>query len=304
MSIKGIKEDLYIGKKEINIITFWGNKETIEYADMKRIDYKYAETLNSGYIDFVANEEKRRFKFNAKSNDKIGQAVDYIANACPELSIVCETKKDLAKEHSVMLFIINGHKEMGLSSQRVVIKQRADGRTYFNDDNRIYYAMTGYEWNGPEYDKTISSFGQMVSNSETKKKGKALRIGAGAIVGSVFGPVGTLVGGAMGAGSKGRSRTAGTTNTSSTMVEKHVENDTIAFITLENPETHEAYKLSVKCNTDIDAKLKCFKLQVREAAAGAVKTLEEIKALKDLFDMGMISESEFDERKQRILKGM
>ncbi|WP_395547870.1 MULTISPECIES: SHOCT domain-containing protein [unclassified Lacrimispora] len=304
MSIKGIKEDLYIGKKEINIITFWGNKETVEYADMKRIDYKYAETLNSGYIDFIANEEKRRFKFNVKSNDKIGLAVDYIANACPELLIVCVTKKDLTKEHSVMLFIINGHKEMGLSSQRVVIKQRADGGTYFNDDNQIYYAMTGYEWEGPEYDKTISSSGQTVSNSETKKKGKALRIGAGAIVGSVFGPAGTLVGGAMGAGSKGKSRTKGATSTSSTTIEKHVENDTIAFITLENPETHEAYKLSVKCNTDIDAKLKCFKLQAREAAAGAVKTLEEIKALKDLFDMGMISESEFDERKQRTLKGM
>lgn len=304
MSIKGIKEDLYIGKKEINIITFWGNKETVEYADMKRIDYKYAETLNPGFIDFIANEEKRRFKFNAKSNDKIGQAVDYIANACPELSIVSVTKKDLSKEHSVMLFIINGCKEMGLSSQHVVIKQRADGGTYFNDDNRIYYVMTGYEWNGPEYDKTISSSGQTVSNSETKKKGKALKIGAGAIIGSVFGPVGTLVGASMGAGSKGKSRKAGKTNTSSTTVEKHIENDTIAFITLENPETHELFKLSVKCNTDIDAKLKCFEIQKCEASAGAVKTLEEIKALKDLFDMGMISEDEFNERKQTILKSM
>lgn len=304
MSIKGIKEDLYIGKKEINIITFWGNKTTVEYADMKRIDYKYAETLNSGYIDFIANEEKRRFEFKAKSNYKIGQAVDYITNACPELSIVSVTKKDLAKEHSVMLFIINGHKEMGLSSQRAVIKQRADGGTYFNDDNRIYYAMTGYEWNGPEYDKTISSSGQTVSNSETKKKGKALRIGAGAIVGSVFGPAGTLVGGAMGAGSKGKSRTAGTTNTSSTTVEKQVETDTIAFITLEDPETHESYKLSVKCNTDIDANLKCFKMQTRESSNGPVKALEEIKALKDLFDMDMLSEDEFNERKQKIIKGM
>ena len=304
MSIKGIKEDLYIGKKEINIITFWGNKETIEYTGMKRIDYKYAETLNSGYIDFITDEEKRRFKFNTKSNEKIGKAVDYIANACPELSIVSVTKEDITKEHSVMLFVVNGNKEMELSSQRVVIKQRADGGTYFNDDNRIYYAMTGYEWIGPEYDKNISSSGQLVSNSKTKKKGKALKIGTGAIVGSIFGPVGTLVGASMGAGSKGKSSTKEITNTSSTTLEKYIENDTIAFITLENPETHESYKLSVKCNTDIDAKLKCFKIQRREASTGAVKTLEEIKALKDLFDMGMISEDDFNERKQKILKSM
>lgn len=304
MSIKGIKEDLYIGKKEINIITFWGNKETVEYTNMKRIDYKYAETFNPGFIDFVTNEDKRRFKFNAKSNDKIGQAVDYIVNACPGLPIITVTKRDIEKEHSSMLFIINGYKEMGLPSQRVVLKQRADGGTYFNDDNRIYYVMTGYEWNGPEYDKAISSSGQTVSNSETKKKGKALRIGAGAIVGSIFGPAGALIGGSMGAGSKGRSRTTGTTNTSSATVEKHVENDTIAFITLEDPETHESYKLSVKCNTNIDANLKCFKIQEQEVASGAVKALEEIKALKDLFELGIISEDEFNKRKQNILKSM
>ncbi|MBP2657455.1 MAG: hypothetical protein H6Q69_487 [Firmicutes bacterium] len=304
MSIKGITEDLFIGKKEINIITLLGNKETVEYVDMKRIDYKYAETRSPGFMDFITKENKRRFKFNGKSNDKIGQAVDYIANACPELSIVGVTNEDLAKEHSAMLFIINGYKELGLSSQSVIIKQRSDGGVYFNDDNRIYYSMIAYEWNGPEYNKIINASGQTSSNSETKKKGKALKIGLGAVIGSAFGPAGMLVGGAMGAGSKGKAKTVGAASTNSTTVERQIENATIAFLTLENPETGESFKLSVKCNTDIDAKLKCFKIQTHESAIGAVKALEEIKALKDLFDMGAISENEFNERKQKILNNM
>ena len=41
MSIKGKRKELYIGKTECNIITFWGNKITIEYEDLKRIDYQY-----------------------------------------------------------------------------------------------------------------------------------------------------------------------------------------------------------------------------------------------------------------------
>lgn len=304
MSIKGITEDLFVGKKEISIITLLGSRETVEYVDMKRIDYKYAETRSPGFIDFITKEKKRRFKYNKISNDKIGQAIDYITNACPELSIVSVTNEDLAKEHSTMLFITNGYKELGLSSQSVIIKQRSDGGVYFNDDNRIYYSMIAYEWNGPEYNKIINASGQTSSNSQTKKKGKALKIGLGAVIGSAFGPAGMLVGGAMGAGSKGKSKTVGAASTNSTTVESQVENDTIAFLTLENPETGESFKLSVKCNTDIDAKLKCFKIQTHVTTTGAVKALEEIKALKDLFDMGAISEIEFNERKQKIINNM
>jgi hypothetical protein len=58
MSIKGITEDLFIGKKEINIITLLGSREAVEYVDMKRIDYKYAKTRSHGFIDFITKERK------------------------------------------------------------------------------------------------------------------------------------------------------------------------------------------------------------------------------------------------------
>ena len=38
LSIKGTRKELHIGKTECNIITFRGNKITIEYEDLKRID--------------------------------------------------------------------------------------------------------------------------------------------------------------------------------------------------------------------------------------------------------------------------
>ena len=303
MSIKGISEKLFIGKAEVSIITLSAKRVAIQYNDMKRIDYKYAEMFNPGFIDFITNKEKRRFKFNVKSNDKIGQTVEYIKNVSPKLPIVKVTNEDLTKEHSAALFIISGYKEMGLS-QQATIKQKSDGGVYFNDNNVIYYLFTAYEWSGPEYDKITNASGQMSNNSVTKKKGKALKIGLGAVIGSAFGPGGTLVGGAMGAGSKGKSKTVGATSTSSTTIERQIENDTIAFITLENPETGESFKLSVKCNTDTDAKLKCFKVQAHEVASGAVKALEEIKALKDLLELEMITEDDFNNRKQKILKGM
>ena len=80
MSVKGISEKLFIGKAEISIITLSAKREAIQYNDMKRIDYKYAEMLNPGFIDFITNKQKRRFKFNVKSNEKIGQTVEYITN--------------------------------------------------------------------------------------------------------------------------------------------------------------------------------------------------------------------------------
>ena len=58
MSIKGKRKELYIGKTECNIITFWGNKITIEYEDLKRIDYQYCAPGQSGYINFIDSSGK------------------------------------------------------------------------------------------------------------------------------------------------------------------------------------------------------------------------------------------------------
>lgn len=88
MSIKGTSQELYVGKKESNIITFFGNKKKIDYEDLKRIEFLYAGTIDSGYIKFVHNSNKiTRFEFGKKVNDKIEKTIELIEDNNPELII-------------------------------------------------------------------------------------------------------------------------------------------------------------------------------------------------------------------------
>lgn len=89
MSIKGKRKELYIGKTECNIITFWGNKITIEYEDLKRIDYQYYAPGQRGYINFIDSSGKiSQFEYKDKLNDeKIGRTVELIHENFPNLKI-------------------------------------------------------------------------------------------------------------------------------------------------------------------------------------------------------------------------
>lgn len=89
MSIKGTRKELYIGKTECNIITFWGNKITIEYEDLKRIDYQYCAPGQSGYINFIDSSGKiSQFEYKDKLNDeKIRRTVELIHENFPNLKI-------------------------------------------------------------------------------------------------------------------------------------------------------------------------------------------------------------------------
>lgn len=79
MSIKGTAQELYVGKQESNIISFFGNKKKIDYSDLKRIDYMLASASESGYLDFVHNSNKiNRFEFNRKANEKILRTIELI----------------------------------------------------------------------------------------------------------------------------------------------------------------------------------------------------------------------------------
>lgn len=96
MSIKGTSQELYVGKKESNIITFCGNKKKIEYADLKRIEFLYASTIDCGYLKFIHNSNKiAKFEFGKKANDKIEKTVALIEENNPELIISERNINDL-----------------------------------------------------------------------------------------------------------------------------------------------------------------------------------------------------------------
>ncbi|MEJ8760612.1 restriction endonuclease [Enterocloster sp. HCN-30185] len=86
MSIKGKSQELFVGKSGINIITFMGNRISIKYTEMKRIDYCYANAIRSGYMNFVLKSDKiQNFAFTISANEPIGRTVFFIKEHAPTL---------------------------------------------------------------------------------------------------------------------------------------------------------------------------------------------------------------------------
>ncbi|WP_320976953.1 restriction endonuclease [Enterocloster asparagiformis] len=89
MSIKGTKKELFIGKTEINVINFWGTKKTIEYKEIEKIDYCYARSFVSGFIDFISHSgERERFCFKVRSNTSVENAIVFISKSAPGIPIL------------------------------------------------------------------------------------------------------------------------------------------------------------------------------------------------------------------------
>jgi len=96
MSIKGVTQIMYVGGEEARIITLLGRSIPITYSDLKRIDYMYAAKGESGYVDFINNNNKAtRFEFNAKANDQISRTIKSIHKNYPELMINEKNAEDL-----------------------------------------------------------------------------------------------------------------------------------------------------------------------------------------------------------------
>lgn len=306
MNIKGTAKELYVDEEGISIITFIGNNITIPYDAMRHVDFCYASKIKKGFIDFAILEGGvSRFGFGYSVNELMEQTVNYIKDSYPNLKFNQFDIGEFKYNRTAKVSAVFGYKELGLSPLSIGIHQRADGTIYFNSDISNTYTLTNYEWPGPEYDIVTNSSTTGSGKSVTKKKGKALKIGAGALIGTAFGPAGTLVGAAMGAGSKGKEKTKGNSGSMTQQTEQMIEKSTIAFMTLINTESKKEYTLSFKCDCQLDAAIRCFEIKVTETKQSAVDDLEKslagIKALKELLDLGAITQEEFEAKKKQLL---
>lgn len=135
------------------------------------------------------------------------------------------------------------------------ITQTSDGYIYFNNNVNMLYRLVGYNWPGPQFQHSTRYVTN--SSSQTIKKGKAGKIGAGAILGSFIAPgIGTAVGAAMGAGSKGKSYTQGQENTN--IIENTQEINQKATLRIQNIASGRIYVMDIWVNTQIDTKLQHF----------------------------------------------
>lgn len=109
MSIKGTSQELYVGKKESNIISFWGNKKKIDYSELNRIDYMLAAGLEAGYLDFKKyGNSSARFEFNKRANEKIVKTIELIGESNPELEMCAHDPSEFKfYQHSLFGMIIS-----------------------------------------------------------------------------------------------------------------------------------------------------------------------------------------------------
>jgi hypothetical protein len=305
--IKGTTQELFVGKDNIKIMTLIGSVKSIPYSDVKRIDYCFADGGRTGYIAFISLDNRQLlFEFKKKSNDSIEKAIKSIARVYPNIPSREYQQGENERDKKIIVTATFGHEDIGCTSPILTIRQKSNGDIYFNTNTAVYYALIDYKWDGPEFDVVKKTSGSSASTSQTEKKGKGLKIGAGAIIGSIIAPgAGTLVGAAMGAGSKGKSKTQGQTLTNSVETSKNVEKNTNGTITVRNLDNNKIYKISFKCNRDLDAKIRCLTLENAETKKDVIEnvsmSLEGIKALKELLDMGAITQEEFDLKKNQIL---
>lgn len=206
---------------------------------------------------------------------------------------------------SLPLVILHGYKELGIP-QNSVIRQRRDGSTYFGYDDGVIYRIIGYEWGGPMFNRVTSSNTSANSQTDTTKKGKSGKMAAGALVGTMLFPgVGTVVGAAIGAGgkSKSRSNTSGSSNTNQIISQQEINTPAILRLC---DSAGNILSLNFSCNSSIDAKIRCFRIDEQRSVSASSKeasdSLKGIKALKELLDMGAITQEEYELKKRDLLK--
>lgn len=217
-----------------------------------------------------------------------------------------QNRKERLKDLSIALDITFGNREIGIPANST-LKQRPDGIVYFNFVYSKQYRLIGYEWNGINCEQHTLSETNGDMQSTTVKKGKSGKMAAGAIIGTMLMPgVGTAVGAAIGAGGKSKSKTKGSNHSQTQQVLRNVETDSQAIIRLQSMADNSIHAITFKCNSDIDTKIRCFNIDqeknISDISEDISHSLNGIKALKELLDMGAITQEEYDKKKEEILR--
>lgn len=195
---------------------------------------------------------------------------------------------------------------IGIIGSCVMRQRPEDGLVYFNTDESRLFELIDYSWNGPIFDVITQSQSNSNISTTTVKKGKSGKMAAGALIGTVLFPgVGTVVGAAIGAGGKSKNSTSGNNFSTGNQVTRRIEQPSIAILKLKHIGSGNVIPITIVCNSDIDAKIKCFQFKPQQTASELSKQnidmLKGIKALKELYDMGALSEEEYEKKKSQLL---
>lgn len=221
-----------------------------------------------------------------------------------------ETDENIPVEQPVRkitLRVVSGAESFRLNEKRAVftVKQWKDGYVTVSNDP-AKFEMFDYEWNGPEYkniSKTTSTSTTKGKNKEkTKRKGRL----TGAAIGTVLAPgVGTAIGAAVGTGKETKGKNTSTTTGNSTTVNSDMEIDSFASVKFRNIETNQVNTIGFYCTSRTDIELKSFNIantsDFNAGIASQKNSVELLKEYKNLFDAGVITKEEFEQKKTELL---
>ena len=200
----------------------------------------------------------------------------------------------------INLKCISGTEQLGWYVNNFTMFQKPTGEIFFNyDDSRLFY-LVDYSWNGPKYNTVVTQ----EKDGQHTTKGKSGRVALGAAVGSLIAPgLGTVVG--MGIGASGKKKKNIQEKTSS--VSESVEIETPATLKFVQIGTNEPANILIACTSYLDTCLRCFNIvtesdtKITECTYNQNDPIEQIKKLKELLDIGAITQEEFDLKKKELL---
>lgn len=236
---------------------------------------------------------------------------DFIKNAAEKTSDMLKSEKEddaelrqIIEEENRMVQasfqITSGYQQVNASPNSVML-QRQDGTVYFSGSRNDRLLLIDYQWNGPHYETQISSETNVSGQEVTKGKGGKML--AGAAIGSLAGPIGMAVGAAIGAGGKKKKNKKERAEENS--IQKQTEVLTPATLKFKDAVTGNQFSIVIGCNSYIDSQIKGFQIHqeqsVHSVSRDVTDALNGIKALKELLDMGAITQEEFDAKKSQLL---
>lgn len=197
----------------------------------------------------------------------------------------------------------------GKFNDRLKVWQRHNGTIYLNNNTDSLYRVHDFLWNGPDYELVTETKAKGKNKGKQKRTGRVL----GAAIGTVLLPgPGTIIGAMHGTGNK---KTKGKNKERSISKTSKEEIGTPAVLELQNLETNEIISVNFICTSKLASQINNILAAdyidddydeddyyiENEENDNISSPYDELKQLKELLDMGIITQEEFNQKKKELL---